>query len=479
MGNYNFTATTDVRSQNYSSVRAHVERETNEHSNEQIDVSKSHLNRAEVLLDYTSLKKEHYGDYIEKVNKNRRGAKGTVNSKYKSVDDYLRRTDGSCDTTSVQFFGNKDLWDALKDELTSSGMSEQEVVDAIDRGYSLYADGFNRRNEYVKMVKWVSNHDESTPHWHSQLFTQGVSLKGKPLKSIDSALVLQMPHIADSGGKKMNKVRMRAWREQEDTAFFKAVSESLVSSAKANGIDVSIDMYRKNEHNGLTMTQYKNVKKQEELTEAVLDDANSKMVDVIARAFPHYHFGDGPSFGTEEGRKTLSERSLDANLAIVPKLLSVRSKDFKKESDELSERLGLLDEREALIDEKALETERIADDNWQRKQSLDEREALIDGKAFDAERVADNNWQRERNLDERAEKIALMGNDVIDRAARVDVVRKRMIEIVNKISIPLNLKKDLISFMNTGQKTALTDVSLPVVRPTSQQVVELRDDLEL
>lgn len=506
MGEYNFTATTDVRSQNYSSVRAHVERVTDEHSNEQIDVSKSHLNRAETLLDYEFLKREHYGDYVEKVNKNRRGAKGTVNSKYKNVDDYLTRTDGSCDTTGVQFFGNKELWSELKEELISSGMSEKDIAGAMDAGYAEYAEDFNRRNEYVKMVKWVSNHDESTPHWHGHLFTKGTSSNGKPLKSIDSALARQIPSIPDSGNKKMNKARMRAWREQEDTAFFDSVSNSLVSAAKSKGIDIKIDMYRKGEHNGLTMSQYKALKKQQELTESLAKNANAKVVDAISDSFPTYSLKGGKAFNTDSGRQALLKRPLRANLDIVPKLTVLSDQKNKKRSDVLDVQERTLREREASLIEKENKVaerekrvsfkEKANDDERdiliRHKRSLNARETSLDARESDLNEKEQSLAERMQEIETKALEDAIARNrvqglhddlinrtDIVNKAKyRVDFLKNRMTDIFMKMPLPESSKKDLIAYLNGAEKTVMTDSTLKTTRLSNQKIAELHDDLE-
>lgn len=466
MGEYNFTATTDVRSQNYSSVRAHVERVTDEHSNEQIDVSKSHLNRAETLLDYEFLKREHYGDYVEKVNENRRGAKGTVNSKYKNVDDYLTRTDGSCDTTGVQFFGNKELWSELKEELISSGMSEQDIAEAMDAGYAEYAEDFNRRNEYVKMVKWVSNHDESTPHWHGHLFTKGVSSNGKPLKSIDSALARQMPNIPDSGNKKMNKARMRAWREQEDTAFFDSVSNSLVSAAKSKGVDIKLDMYRKGEHNGLTMSQYKALKKQQELTESLAKNANAKVVDAISDSFPTYNLKGGKPFNTDSGRQTLAKRPLRANLELVPKLTAHSAQKNKKRSDALEMRSKELDERESDLINRGKEMDAI---ELQRQQRIEKLEA-------------DLKAEYEEKIKREMEKLRDEKNRLNYKKSFLDRRDAAFSKFVDSLSLNASVKSTLkgASMGIDGEKLPFdVEMSKKLVHPNKAQIDSYEDDLEL
>lgn len=254
-----YTATTDIRSQDYSGVIVHNERLTKNHSNKDINTNKSYLNNGETLLDYDELKEEHYSEHVKKVNKNRRGAKGKANSKYENVDDYLKRTKGNADTSFVQWFGNKEDWEVVKDELMKQGLTESEITNSLDEGYSTYAEGFNNRNEYIKMQQWVSHHDEATPHYHGRMFTKGETATGKPSKTFNSALALEFPDL------KGNQDRMRAWRNREDTAFFDSLYNSLLSTAKKKGVSLELEFYRKDEHNGLTMSGYKSKKVIKEL----------------------------------------------------------------------------------------------------------------------------------------------------------------------------------------------------------------------
>lgn len=335
MATYELTATTDVRAGKYSGVKAHVNRSTKNHSNKDIDVSKSYLNTGETLLDYDVLKQEHYGDHVEQVNKNRRGAKGKSNSKYENVDDYLARTKGEADTTFVQWFGNSEDWAVVKADLMAKGLTEEDIASGLDAGYSVYAEGFNDRNEYIKIQEWRSHHDEHTPHYHGRMFTQGVTKTGKPSKTLNSALSLQFPQGAT------NQERIKLWRDQEDNAFFGAVSAGLVQKAKEKGINASFELYRKDEHNGLTMSQYKENKANEEFYDdihAQILEATEQLQEFEVRLNTKEKSLDKRESELDRRESDLADYKNDLDVAFDTELQRIREED-EREREEYKRRL--------------------------------------------------------------------------------------------------------------------------------------------
>lgn len=446
MGEHDVTATTDVRGGSYGGVEAHIERTTDNHSNKEIDVSKKGLNSGEVLLDYEQLKEDHYGAHVMKVNKNRRGSKGKSNSKYEDVNDYLNRTDGSCDTTGVQFFGNKEIWKGLKDELLSSGLTESEITTAMDNGYSAYAEKFNQRNEFVKMVKWTSHHDETTPHWHSHLFTEGVSASGKPLKSFDSALAMQMPDIPDVKGSKSNKARMTAWRKQEDTAFFQSVSDSLVALARSKGSDLKLNFYRKDEHNGLTMSEYKAKGRIEDS----LKQANDSIVGIISGKFPNGTFGNGVKLGSPEGVERMSSMALQQNINNL---------------------VSLLDGKSVNLDKRVAKQRVLVSSLKTREESLNAREEALN--------IREERLEKEgRELDSQIELVAKIDLEVNEKVGKLEdglkradmalleasgvkrsgvIMKKKAMAIVSEVTHNPMLIKEINDFMDSERDSKLSN----------------------
>lgn len=175
------------------------------------------------------------------------------------------------------------------------------------------------------------------------------------------------------------------------------------------------------------------------------------------------------------------EKEIETRIAAVDD----REKSVAERESSVSERENKLSEKE-----KAVESENYA--LIYRSKKLDERETSLNVRESDLEEKADElDFQQEKllnhkfavsnrkkEIDEKEELLKKEKAELRKKARRIDIVKNRMSDIVTKSKMPQNLKRVLLGYMNGSEKDDLVDIASSSVRPTTQQIVEIQDDLE-
>lgn len=235
------TATLNVQNKSYSGVKKHVEHDKNlKHSNKDIDFNKSKFNQSDILIsdnELNEIKANRYKESFEKHNYSQKKS-GHKSRMYDDVLSFVNSKEKTTpfDKSTIATFGNKDNQDALLDN--KNEMEVDKILTAESNGLSEYAHSFNKRNKYLKIARYTTNVDESTPHIHMQLITLGKTKKGKPSMSLNAALKDEYQHKT---GKNIKDTRQAlSWfREQEDTALVHSMS---------NNINLDYELTRTKEH---------------------------------------------------------------------------------------------------------------------------------------------------------------------------------------------------------------------------------------
>lgn len=144
--------------------------------------------------------------------------------------------------------------------------------------------------------------------------------------------------------------------------------------------------------------------------------------------------------------------------------LSDRQTEMEKEKSVLSYRSGKLDEREKALDA--------------RESDLTEQSDELD---FQQEKLLNHEFavnMRKKQVDEKEEHLQKEKEELRKKSRRVSSVKKSLTDIVMKSKMPVNLKRVLLGYMNGSEKDDLVDIASSSVRPTTQQIVEIQDDLE-
>lgn len=193
----------------------------------------------------------------------------------------------------------------------------------------------------------------------------------------------------------------------------------------------------------------------------------------------------------------LSEKESDVQkrndfLDVRERTLSERESTVDDREKSVAERESSVSERENKLSEKekAVENENYA--LIYRSKKLDKREKALNDRESDLEEKADElDFQQEKllnhefavsnrkkEIDEKEELLKKEKTELRKKSRRIDIVKNRMSDIVTKSKMPQNLKRALLGYMNGSEKDDLVDIASSSVRPTTQQIVEIQDDLE-
>lgn len=390
------TVTTDVRGASYAGVRKHVEHDPNiNHSNPDIDLSRTQYNKKEVMYDkddLAELLEIHYGEFVQSHDE-----KQTRKSrKYGSVKNYLNQSKGTFDNTAVMTLGNFDITKKYLKDLKERGLSEDEIYSTLSEGLIDYARGFNSRNSCIVMAEATTNVDESTPHLHAQLIPLGHTVKGRPSKNFNDALLEQYSdklkgrYTLNKERVKSNRFVLKIWRQQEDTALFESMDKAVMNKLASKGVLKNgeqhyFEMYRKNVHGGLSHEDYKALEKTKDELKQYKDELEQydkslkheknkmkeQQIDLIAKFDPEHKvpvsekIPEPKPVKTDEGRKQHKRytfkwllKTADSvvknaveQIAEWRKYLEQRDKDLDAKNEQINERARKLQKIVNISDE--------------------------------------------------------------------------------------------------------------------------------
>lgn len=221
----------------------------NEYLNTEESQSKSKYNYHHVLIDYDKWTQEKFGAFVKEHDEKMRDKSRRFGSvkRFLRVDDFGRRRATQPSQNFMEKLSNKEDYKKFEKQLVkklqhykwTSGKEKGQILtekeakevtlETIRNGFIKYADGFNQRNDNVKMFEYYIHVDEEgSPHLHSRVMPyvdKGLTKTGKhkkPSWSLNTALMTQY-HTK----KRSSKRNLSRFRDQEDNALIDCMNAEL------------------------------------------------------------------------------------------------------------------------------------------------------------------------------------------------------------------------------------------------------------
>lgn len=233
------TATVDVQaSKKWSGLKHHMEHDPNiNHSNKNIDKSRTKYNVHGVIAHRDKILKQHYGSFITEHDAKQKRS----DRKYGSVKAYLEKQKGQPDITAVATFGSKELLEPFTEQLYQETLRNKTSKGNLSRvnfnrhlmatyayGLTKYAQGFNKRNSHITLTEYYAHLDEGgSPHLHYEAIPRGHTATGKPSERFTRALIDQYGTDEEKntkGAKEKSRTYLSKWRTQEDEALVRCMN---------------------------------------------------------------------------------------------------------------------------------------------------------------------------------------------------------------------------------------------------------------
>jgi hypothetical protein len=233
------TATVDVQaSKKWSGLKKHMEHDPDiNHSNKNIDKSRTKYNVHGVIAHRDKILKQHYGQFVTEHDTKQKRAE----RKYGSVKAYLEKQKGQPDITAVATFGSKELLEPFTEQLYQETLRNKTSKGNLSRvnfnrhlmatyayGLTKYAQGFNKRNSHITLTEYYAHLDEGgSPHLHYEAIPRGHTATGKPSERFTRALIDQYGTDEEKntkGAKEKSRTYLSKWRTQEDEALVRCMN---------------------------------------------------------------------------------------------------------------------------------------------------------------------------------------------------------------------------------------------------------------
>jgi acetolactate synthase small subunit len=388
------TATLNIANQSFSGVKKHVEHDKKiNHSNKSIDYEKTQFNQTKEILnsdDLNQIKKERYQDQFEKYNASQKKSRH-ISKMFKNVNEFVKSKEktNSFDKTGVATFGNKQNQDELLD-----GKSPDEVKNILiaeSKGMAEYADHFNERHQFIKVARYTTNVDESTPHIHMQMIPLGKTAKGKPSMSLNAALKSEYQY--QTGSSITDTRKALSWfREQEDNALVSSVSKELgkdYSLTRTNEHVQDFDAYKKiKERLDDKTEENKRQAKILKFHETEMSKSKDRAIEFVARHQPTHKVPISAKVqephevqtaqGFKEHKMTSASYLFQSAMEIVQKYAKMTVEKIKKWEKSLQDRQKQLDKREQEISQREKNLKQVEKSLNERQTRLNEYEKGID-----------------------------------------------------------------------------------------------------
>lgn len=255
----------------------HNSRENQTYENQDIDITKSHLNVYKQYHDEQELLNDQYKNYIDarnaKLERDFNAGKISLEqytSRKQTVKEYLNGSNGSKQkkayTDIVATVANAELLDDFKKVIPDDKWQEYfaSVYDRTARRIDRLA-GFSVANLHV-------HYDEGgMPHGHIEAVNNGITAAGKPSTTLNSALKL-------SYGNNDSRQNLRQLRDELDSGMI----DDCNAVAQDMGIDLQLTLVRLGTVGGKTMQEYKAMKRREDALERRAKRLTG-VVDVLAK----------------------------------------------------------------------------------------------------------------------------------------------------------------------------------------------------
>lgn len=346
----NFTATLNADSKSsWKAIQKHVDHDPNvNHANKDIDKSKTYRNiEITNLASYEKTLQRQYGAFVKEHDE----TQDRPERRYGSVDNYVKRQKGNPDERLVFTFGNKESNEQLKADLHQQldpddlnyGEVEDRYYKAINNGFRKYCQGFNRRNSNLTMTEAKTNVDElGGEHGHAQVVSCGHTAKGKPSAKLSNALREQ--YDIKTAGKQGRTMAMKKWREQEDTALMRNMSNSFQAEFPELHLK-PFKLIRTGQKTSLDMDTYKKQQKELEELRQQKEDAEQSLERSRKAVFDQHQLAEKWKEEAEIAeREAASQESFADDMrqkgeerATESLKLQKENKDLKFENEELKE----------------------------------------------------------------------------------------------------------------------------------------------
>ena len=252
----------------------------------------------------------------------------------RNVDEYVDKARGkltrngkpvngdfySTEFSMVSKLGNLDDWRELVERFEKRGISEREVLSSLNEAFIDHAEWFNSAfNECgLTATQVFTNLDEvGAPHSHIHVVSTKVNEKtGLPVVNLGAML-------GDKYGHTINKINMRAFRNEVDEKLVECCSEKLVELARSHGLNFE----------GLTMVR-----------------TNAKQVGLAHERYVE-----------EQIIKSKINEQLE-NVSERERQLTAREEDLSKRELALNEREQKVDTLLETVKNKYVKVQRVADD---------------------------------------------------------------------------------------------------------------------
>ena len=189
-------------------------------------------NYDEIVAGWNGMIEEYNMKPSQKQNKRRR---------FESIEDYVDKKQShkkanpdfhGVDFMMVSKLGNMEDWNNVVELFASHGVSEEETLECLNKGFREFGESFNEMFEGVfKCVEMHTNLDElGAPHCHMHVCS--VSTNDKGLPETNMSVMLKKIY-----GNKYNKEMMSLFRESVDGKLVDTLGSSLCDLAQSKGFD--------------------------------------------------------------------------------------------------------------------------------------------------------------------------------------------------------------------------------------------------
>lgn len=189
-------------------------------------------NYDEIVAERNEMIEEYNMKPSQRKNKGRR---------FESIEDYVEKKQShkkanpdfhGVDFMMVSKLGNMEDWNNVVELFASHGVSEEETLACLNKGFREFGKSFNEMFEGVfKCVEMHTNLDElGAPHCHMHVCSVSVNDKGLPETNLSSMLKKVY-------GNKYNKEMMSLFRENVDGKLVDILGSSLCDLAQSKGFE--------------------------------------------------------------------------------------------------------------------------------------------------------------------------------------------------------------------------------------------------
>lgn len=229
-----------------------------------IDVSKSSENIILVDKDIREAYKDIFGEALEKYNSKQKRAD-------RKIEDYYNHIQKSRNGEKL-FYEDIVQWGS-KDDFTSP-----ETREKAKKALVKYIEGFEERNQNLKLVGAYIHMDEASPHLHLDYIpvATGYSRGLEKRNSLDKAMK-QMGFQPERESRKNNATKL--WKERERNYF----------GTLCRNMGLEVEVERQSDRKNLTVEEYKDAREKmigkiERDRESIINKAKDEASDIIKAA---------------------------------------------------------------------------------------------------------------------------------------------------------------------------------------------------